>query len=535
MSSFLSQPSLGADWGQHFLVGLLIVASFATRRFDKPPAAYTYTTSFWYWTGLVLYTAIPIGLYAILAGSLIASPVVLAVVVCAIVYVPPVSWVDGWWRPRVHRAIGAPTEARALAEALLNAEVHPTDSVLGEVRSVLARRGYHPDEPWLLIAEPIRKSWIKTAVLFHQVRQWEHARGYRAFVGSARSEFDGLRAHYDHLSLKVSRMLLTLDNLGTLIWRAPATPSLAGLATRPRAASDEMTREEECVRLIVADVLADVRQEISFYMRDLCVFIARGVLSTGATAGSRRGRLRALGFADLPRRTSVARVLTVTYAALILVFVGAMVWPALFPTLGPPESSVVGARVLLGVMIATMQLAAILVAVVPKGRYGFANEDLTGRTPRWFLVWAAAMAAALGWVIQLTFTQVISAEALPALHTADRYRWLLMPATTAGMIGFLIQYSRWSSIPRAAARRVRDAAVMAAANVGALLLVHAIGNTLDQALPLGVIVATVVGLMTGFVVPGACRQRFEAAPADGTQRRLPVMAPVIPAGERRVR
>ena len=114
-----------------------------------------------------------------------------------------------------------------------------------------------------------RRLWLKAAVVFHQIRGWADDPGYRRFVGGAATEFDVLRQRFDQLSMKVVRVSETVDRL-------------ALMSPCPTAASS--SDDASTAREIITRLYTDVREDVSFFWRNTCLFVAHGVLAVSATA-----------------------------------------------------------------------------------------------------------------------------------------------------------------------------------------------------------------------------------------------------------
>ncbi len=384
------------------------------------------------------------------AADLNSQLLKIASVLLALLVVVMIAWLallPTGVRRILHRLIGVPAEAEHLAEQLIRSDPSPPADVAAEVALLLRRRGYDPDEAWLPVAEPMRALWFKTAVLFHQVRRWADDRRYRGFVRDALGEFDVLRQSFDPLSLKVVRVLDTVEKLGGL--SPPVTPE----STPAPASLPPASEGAETIRNIVTDVLCDLREDIAFLLRNVCMFVARGVLAQSLTANDRRRRLAALGFELEPEPRPAAKYLLWAWVAYVLIYVASRRIP-----------------ISIAVMIATIQVVALLVAIWPKSRFGFANEDLYGRTPWRFVVGSGLVSAVLFVPTQLAFQWFIKgtwSQAVGALR--DGYPWVLTAFTTSATTAFLIQDSRWSQFPSRAARRARDGLVMATATAVAVL------------------------------------------------------------------
>jgi hypothetical protein len=289
-----------------------------------------------------------------------------------VVMVAPLALLPTAVRRILHRLIGVPAAAERLADQLVRSNPSTPTDVVAEVALLLRRRGYDPDEAWLPVAEPMRALWFKTALLYHEARRWADDPHYRGFVLTASHEFDVLRQSFDQLSLKVVRVLDTVEHLGALL--PAATPE----KTPATAAAVSPSDSAKTIRNIVTDVLADLREDIAFLLSNVCLFIARCVLAQSLTANGRRRRLAKLGFQLESEPRSALQFFLWAWVAYVLIYVAARPIP-----------------MSMAVMIATIQVVALATAIVPNLRFGFACEDLYGRTPWRFVVASGVVAAVL--------------------------------------------------------------------------------------------------------------------------------------------
>jgi hypothetical protein len=342
------------------------------------------------------------------------------------------------------------SEAARLVDTLVRAELHAPEAER-EVTLVLRLHGYDPHEETIPAAEPMRRLWLNAAVVFHQIRGWADDPGYRRFVVGAATEFDVLRQRFDQLSMKVVRVSETVDRLA--LW----SPSASA------ASSDDANTARE----IITRLYTDLREDVAFFWRNTCLFVAHGVLAVSATAGGRRRRLEAIGFALPTKNRHTSRVLAWAFVTYVVIFVAFRVVPLLLDQSHESRQQIWSGLVR-AVMIATVQVVSMMVAILPKFRFGFANEDLHGRVSLSFVLGAGLTAALVAVPIQLWFNLLIYPTPTRAVGSfATSYPWLLMPFATAATFAYLVQDSRWSSLASRARRRLADGLVFATTTVSA--------------------------------------------------------------------
>jgi hypothetical protein len=523
------------SWRLYFALGLVVVLWLASRRFDTPTPVRSFTTAVRYYWGVLAYMAAGALLYCALDGLVLFAlgsaggyphqsvPLAALALTVVVVRLPFISHADRWLRNVLHRAAGYPAEAHRLAALLSSAPLSPTDAVRSEVRSLLIRRGYDPADDWLPVAQPMRELWDRTAMLFQQVRTWDRHQRYGDFVSAAREEFDVLRQRFDQLSMKVVRVLGTIERLGGL-WEQVESATLPTPHGRRSTDCDQVRSQcGDTVRVVVNELLADLREDIAFFQRNLCVLVARGVLAEGTTVRQRQRRLEELGFTVQLQGPSTATLLAWAAGLYFAVFVAFLALP---PLLHDASFAHLIEQLMRVTRITGSQVIAVAVAIIPKQHFGFANEDLHGRTPWSFVLGAGLVAAALAAAIQIAFLGSSFSTSAP---------WLVMPFATAAIIAYLVQDSRWVRSGFADRQRLADAVVMLIGVGIALALARGLRYAFfgevsssnggyrwwyDPA------VVLLIGVGIGAFVPSACRRpphpgagRFRARPKAATLRR----------------
>ena len=437
-----------------FAIGLVAVIWLAGRRFNTPRPVRTYTAAMRYFWGSAAYVITGVALYALLysLGSAVglreAAALGALVLIGLAVRLPGASGVDRLFREKLQRLIGCPSEAHRLASALAVAPFVPAPAVREEVRYVLQGRGYELDNGWLPVAEPIRNLWFRAAALFQQVLRWERDPRFGSFALTACDEFAVLRQRFDQLSLKVVRVLETIEQIGGLWIRADAKPGPAGGTPKPDQSEEAQQRFRAELRAIVSRLLSDLREDVAFFYKNLCLFVARGIFTECVLAHRRQRELAKLGFElplEGPSMKAVLGLLVCTFVFIALVFLvfGTPVWKG-----GVPDLSHDLPRI---AKIALIQVLAVAVAVVPKQLFGFANENLRGQTPWGYVLGAGLAAALLALPLQVAYFVwfkggSLSDVAAIASNARGFFSWLVMPFTNAAALAFLIQDGRWARI-----------------------------------------------------------------------------------------
>ena len=432
----------------------------------------------------------------------LALPVGAFLLVAASVRLPLFAKARTWVRRGLNKAMRAPTEAEVLADELVRADPNLSTEERADVTLHHQMHGYDPAEIWLPVAEPMRTLWFKSTALFFKIRRWTEDRHYSGFAQAAAGDFDLLRGRFDQLSLKVARVMDIVERLGGLL---PAQEENESSPVETKSPSP--LEGADRIRRIVIEILANLREDIAFFHRSVCLFVARGVLAGSLTAGGRQHRLSALGYELESRPRSPLLILVFAWVGYFLIFV----WG--------------GMNTQRVVMISTTMVLSLATAIVPKRYWGFANEDLYGHTP-WPFVAAAGLTSAALWAGNRQIFYLLSRDSSqPMRSLSQSFPWALPAFTTGAMTAFLIQDSRWSGLPSGWARRALDGLMMAAAmtagTFGSLWLVrHHPPNLESLDLPL------TSGFLAGWLVPGRFRRQVHTGHPRSPKRRSRVTSGV---------
>jgi len=545
MQEFLSQI-----WWSQFVLGLIVLAVAKSIRFARPSWVRSYTTAGNYYLGLLAYFFF-LGFIYFLLTEIVRRAALEAIkkdppppwlgewiflapllIVCALLLLSrfrPLSSLEAWFRNKLYDLIGYPGHAYRLAEVLFFSEYESPGKIETEVRSLLLSRGYDLDQKWLPVADPMRDLWFKAAILFHQIRNWESKKRYRKFLSNARVEFDSLRQRFDQLSFKVSRLFMTVERFGMLLPTAATVDKTADPVRNPDSMAvgpPEYQEASETVKTIISDLLSDLQEDVGFFLRNICLFMARGVLSNTLTSSRCFQRLKDLGFTvEMPCPSAMN--------VLLKAFIGFLICLAIPIAVSDPGIKGDFPYLFLIVMIPTVQVIALATAILPKRRYGFANEDIYGRPPWAFIIVAGLAALVLAALVSLGFRYLYFLDWSEALNDFSCNRpWLLMAFSTAAVSAFLIQDSRWASTSSLRAKRMKDALIMALSNSAMMVIVLLIFPAIipDQCdvpnpvermgwiLPLPV--GFSIGFLIGYIVPSAFRgqgsTKLAARPVAGS-------------------
>jgi hypothetical protein len=485
----------------------LVVAGFACIGFNRPTWSRSYTSSARFAVALVahvfLYVMAMIVFYLLLrhvihwyggieTALVEAMAILTALALTLTLRVVPSLSVHV--RATLQRMAGIPTHAEHFATMLADADFKANPSVHDEAQTMLLGRGIEAECDWLPLALPMNRLLFKATELFIQMRRWEDEAKFASFAVEARRDLHSLRRRFDLLSFRVSRTLTSIERLGEV--------RLLFSQTDRKVDTNQL---DGLLRRIVADLIADSCDEITSFVDDACLLVARCAMTTYRTRKTRDALVASLGFVLKPRPIQFA------YAALgyglVMLYVG--IW-ILFLIL-PPTASDLKFLERVGV-VSLIVFGAMVIAIVPKLHWGFANSGLHERTPISFVIGAGicAMLFAIGINLVAGAIFVGGLEgALGRLHRGAPY--LPSAFLTAATIAWLVQDHRWRDTQSPGRRRLRDGATL-----GAVWLVSSVVATFLIAhlqlvdiswmdLLKGTVGALALGFFIGYAIPEAVR------------------------------
>jgi hypothetical protein len=329
-----------------------------------------------------------------------------------------------------------------------------------------------------------------------------------------------VRQRFDRTSFRASRTLESIEQLGMI----KVAASDDGLT--------DSTHIDEQLRHLVNNMIADVCEDVSLFHREVCMLVARGILTRHALRRNRDAALARMGFsARTEERTSVAR--TYGYAALLLV---AGLW-AFFIVL-PPDDDAGLPLVQRIAVIAVIVMGTLAIAGLPKFYFGFASGGLQRRTPVAFVIAAGVAALVFAVLVNLAAGALIYGGASGALQRLGEGAPFL-PSTfmTGVVVAWLTQDHRWASVDKPRMRRLRDAGVFGlcwflATLISRWILADAPGEFLEWRTAIAAVIGMAFGAAMGALIPEFLRK--SRAPVNRCGRVVPQTysptSPIRPAG-----
>jgi putative Mn2+ efflux pump MntP len=490
-----------------FTLGAALLVIFSTARLSSPQTDRSYTTLFRFFIEAACYSTAYLGVYALLVGFASFAIADLsdisgwtALLILLFSCIPPVSAWDRALRRHVHRMGGIPSEAMNLRDAILHAKCEIGDT---EVYYGVLRRGVDLGNMQSLPDHTLHGLLKHASELRYILEQCVQERRFNTFFTDNSRLAHDLKRRFDDLLFKTSRAFAALGELSGMVDRTSGIPdtwdSLGSVVQEEVYTGSTAVLDPAISASRV--LLNSLRGEVSAYLSDTALLLARLTLYAGETERGRVALLQSIGIkAQKQVRPRYHVLLTSFGVVLVLLCIGTAMFGAAQSNDGNRE---VAGTIL---MVATIFISSQLCAIYPKQYFAFANVDAFGRLPYPFFVVAGLAAAVAAFVIGLAFRMLIYQDAGKALHIAgQRSPWLVVSFTLAVLMAALIQDTDDFATPTArTVHRWRDALVLAlgltAAGVVVVLLLQ---HTDPQHAP-SVWAAGFVGLIggtLGYMVP----------------------------------
>lgn len=556
-------------WQIEFVAAAALATLYLHRRFGGSAQNRSYTTARRYYVGFALLATVHLGVFFTFAAglsflggelaehltgsrawvrTLLDSPSWMAFVTVFVLPRLGLSQVDGVvWRFS-KRLAGIPEVMDRLRKRLVGSGLEVNPEIHRQIQLNLRRRGQDFFRMKAGADASIGSLWSRASILMHHLDTWESgetdrdgeaqplralarvpdylSRGaYSRFMYDNKHRHENLRSRYDYISFKAGRVFDQIDRLGTL---AERTTTSTAVSAASAGDDDEWGSLQTMVEARVFEkketnlapvmgatrmLLADLRHDMDFFMKDACGLVARGVLHCETTRRGRISRLRKLGFQDVeePSETNLDSMAYVFLVVMAVLFIG-------FSVLGTGADAGGGRSaflVNLVTMISLQQLVAIGCAVLPKLHFGFANADLRGHRPYPFFLGAGLCAAGLSFVLGVGFRYL----RLPDWdatwsESLAKSPWLLIPFTVAVVVAVLVQDEMASATLSERSERRRDAICLAVSMVLTCTVVQyllplagcCLNCTPPSMKPL--ILSAIMGLAIGWIVPYSFRERL---------------------------
>ncbi len=467
-----------------------------------------------------------------------------------------------------HRVAGIPDLALKLRDTLRSTPYNMSPDIAEAVRLILLRRGIELEEISDARHSVLQSRLVTATALLESIDQWAEQPRCRRFARAVKSERLRLREVVDRIAFRITSTHRGLHDVAEVLARQkPAQESEETLWDTLDASAKQniYTGERDLMTEVMSAthfVYDDLRDDLNSALDDIHLVIAQGALRYEFTNRQRRKRLEQLGFEAFQLPIAPMGVLLYAYLIVLVgVFAGSMLTGstsagkvnqakaavqafgvdpnedqasimALFEilpaTLEVDEKGILAAkseydrlyevhgdqgkmgRALKVMMIATIQLVALLCAILPKYHFTWANESLTGRPPVPFILGVGPIAGALAIAVGFPFRALMAGGVDAAF---DFYKtgfpWCLMAWATATCVAWLVQDHTWRNEPSPRRQQIKDGLCLLAAWEVAILCVRyllaASGGRVPP--PQILISGAIIGFVVGFIVPSAFRRR----------------------------
>jgi hypothetical protein len=493
------------EWDWYIGAGLILI--YASGRFNRPKINRVSTTRLRFHGAAIAYCVATFLLYVLLAGPLsdstylpaflqigaagenpldklnLSGPLVAALALTVLLpNFPIVAQLDERLLQFFKVLGNIPLEAILQSEQLYRSEVRVPADMRAELQAYVRNRlelsGITEDD---LALEDGRDSpqgyWT---VLLSLVRQLDAWQGKRTYVGV----FNDMQEEYAHIQARFEKVTGTSARYFRLLH------ALAPGADGPSP--------------LLAECRRNFREQCDELYRELCRFIARGVLKSGWTRAERNRAFTQMGFNSTHQ---IGETLTPDQVVTLI----AMVFSVLLIALTVVGSHMqLGARMeiqrafMISIMVATIYGAAVVAAVLLKARWPRTGAE---RPVLGYLA-AGAAAIASGAVLSVVFKSLLFGSFYEALFDLRyTYPYLALAFTAAVTTSFLCD--DYAMAPAAAPRFARWLEGLAAAGVLAAIAYfvwHGLwGTGIDPVRipPLSMLLSTaaLIGLIIGCMVP----------------------------------
>ncbi len=394
---------------EHYLTSSWIIAGLfvvfhSWRRFDTPPTNRASTTPERYYVALAAYVFASLAAYSLLALSPefmhdvmpqaaqalfseaargIGAPFFGALFVTVLLpAIPVLSEPEIWLRGVLQDLAAIPYQAVRLTKRLQAADLQLSSHIRTEITDVMVNDGIDPQLIVFENSRTLESTWTRICSLIHVLRDWDNEdRRLVAFRRAFRGDYAELLDRHHQLT--------------TVFSMVTSSPTLVNDVRFNTALNEMRSRFGAQIRAL---------------HKDVCQFIAMGVLRCRMTDAKRSSELKRLGFAigSHHERGGLFDKCIGLFLLLAAYFTVVMVE---FAT----EVPGVGKRFLLGLMVAAIYCAAVVCALYAT-RDSHVGED--GQRPWSRYLLAALVAAAVsimtnfGMTVILTGTIKAAAEGL---------------------------------------------------------------------------------------------------------------------------
>lgn len=516
MEKLFANPGQFLAAFQAWIVGFIIIGLSSYTRFNIPPTSRSSTTWLRYHTAAVIYTAVTVASWIILATTpelldsldneaniseqvtRLAVPLYAALVLTALVSSSkPFRGIDEKLRTFFHDMARIPWEAKRLSAALRAKTWLPTSPLQGHVRTGLKDAGFNEDDVSFSDDDSPQARWTKISALHYHLNRWQSGeqRRFALFHYQYLTEFQKLSAEYDELAAAARRLFRLLETLRSM----PGDPKFAEV-------------QEELVNRFVV--------EAERLEKDICDLASRALLKCALTEKTRREELEAMGFVVNVSPNPIFDRVLLLYVILTVFYIVSL------GLAGRPWYGLTG--VIIGINYVGAVVSAIYLKQWPWARPTPAGRPIRGYVLSGLLAFVLSTVASFGMGVLLMW----DVEAAMQRLIEWWWPWSFMAAFTAAATAYNIDNDEWSG------RRWFEAVLQAIVGMVGALIVYVWLKDLCTNDPNPncapnfvrvILMAAISGGLIGWLVPTWYRQP-QTMTVNYKQYKVIVTAKVLPNG-----
>jgi hypothetical protein len=496
-----------------YLVGTAVVLFHAYDRFNHPFSNRSSTTALCYTAALLLYLAIALSIYYLIAHypeilwdllnnfkdiikddndkkrlesfikyleaeKYTSHPLIIALFLTVVlVKVPWLSKADQWIREKLYYMAAIPYEVRRLSAELRRVHFQIPKDQEHDLQSKLIDAGIKSEDIMFEENDTPQYLFTKISSLMLSLESWESKRHYSNFLSYFSSDYQNLQEAYKKI---VQEAAYTFDITKNI--------------------SDEIDDRYRDVILKIKKIFLEQNNRL---FNNICDIVSRGVLQCSLRLESRNKELNSMGY-FLDEKTTLAtrQIFSLFICLFFILLIGF--------SINQPQGGSFGKIMLLVVLIATNFTVATAFAVYPKAKWDFANRSSSGHRPADFYFAAAVSAVVVGAVVGLILNSIYFKSLSEAWgHLGTRYPWYFTTFVMTLMTAYQVDNSIQGSNNKARLyQRCREGGVQALVSgaAGGFVVAVALPLVTRESLVLNKLVAvvilmTVLGFLIGFLVP----------------------------------
>lgn len=320
----------------------------------------------------------------------------------------------------------------------------------------------------------LKEEWEKITSLYVQIIDWNSVPKYNHFVQLSAKEYNSVIETHKELKQKISQYF-----------------------------TETSIKCEQCKKII--------KNEIENLHRDICNFIAKGILRYEMTRSLRERRLREMGFINISHESSIIninQIVSISGIVFLIMLLGMVILGRIFNS-----NQQIQKVIFISSMVATIYGVSIFAGIYPKTVWSYANRKKTGERAAPVYLLSGGMAVVLSIIVSLTFKFLLFRDFMKALEDIWLIRpWLSMSCVIAIATAFFADDFIGVNAEEPSWLRWLEGAALGVTLIGASWLVREwliqIPNIPKDRIPgLEIVlpISGVMGLLIGLIIPHAYR------------------------------